>query len=1794
MTDIATLGLEVKSDGVVTATSRLDDLSAAGKRSEAGASSLGKTFDNLGYSLDSLQGLIMQAVAALALMKLAEHAKEAAMLAARYETLGVVVKVIGGTAGYTKTQMDGFQASLQKTGISAIEARQGLALMGQAQIDFANSSKLARIAQDAAVIGNINSSEAFNRMMTGLATGQSIILHHLGLMTNFEDAYIKAAHAAGKTTKDLTEVEKAQIRVNEVVRAGTGIAGSYEAAMTTVGKQITSLPRYISDLMVAIGSMGQGALFDLVSGLTTAIKWVTKNLNEIVDAVEIVSAVILAVFVSKALAGAITALTTMAGAAKAAAFANGGLALSTGAVSTGMTAAAASTELMNKALTFMGGPLGITIGLITAAAGAWMAYINAKSKAIDQAAAAEDGLESNRLARENQEIREKIRLMKQSESDKIIEKESQAQGKLVELKKQEAILQAIINTQDFEGGDIYGEKTEAAQKRLDTIKREIALLPSLSAENARLAAEQKKLIDSKKEKNPGTETVGPDHYAEELRKSHEEYIKYSDEFDKRVLAGKKNQSDLELQELKDLNALKLINDRDYAAQRAAIQLKQDQEAEASATHRFLLAVQFANYEKSLLDKAGKDSTGAYKGDVTGYNKANTQEEQTRKEQEAASAKVQLQTQEIENMGGINRLLDVRFVKESAIQRLEILGRKDNAQDLANEIKYQDLLDKGIDKELVALIKSNDALKRQLELKKSIEESDNHTQELKAAMMVDPYEKQMAMMDLAYEKEKKIMDDRLALSAQGSDLEKSQLAELTALREKYEGDRAQIQKDKETSHWDQALTTAKKNAPQLAALDGFLAIQHKKYEADKNDSTKLSTKGQLNMTADYVDAAGGMFGALAQTMDKSSRDGFETAKALNIAQAVMSTAAGIMRAYSDLGPIAGTVAAVVIAATGAMQIAQIASTSFGGAATAPSVSAGSFSGGSAGQGGSVGGSIGGPINSVHDTQSEESLRNIAASMQSASLAIGKVADGLTKVADLFAKGGFLSRAGGALSSDALSTVKGPGLMSKLKDSILTPGLLDFSSLKGLLATSIGNSILPGLGNLFGGMFGGGKSLVGQGINLSLQGGQVSAQNYANIKTNGGWFGSDHTNTSYSTNADAQNAMQAALNSIVSTINRSVVAMGTSVNLGAANLGNTQISTAGRTSDDINKDIQAWMEKASNELAKNVTGLQQFAFYGENAFDALVRLSTALQSSNEGLELIGHNLIDSTMAGANMAFKLQDLMGGADKFSSKLDDYFSAMFTDKEQAAAKAAQAQRQVNVAFAEMGRTVPPTKAAFKEMVNALDLSTAAGASTFAALMDVATAFATVQDQIKAVQDATRAFSEDLAIRAAHLAGQDTTLLELRLQQEAEMRKAVENGMDVNALKIIQDGEWAEAVKKATAAVGAAIVSLADAAKTAAMNMVDAQIALANSMKGIMTGPAAQLSPEAAYLQAKAEFDKIKNSTKLEDIQAMPQVANALLAASKNYNASGTGYQSDLAEVLAKMNGMLGGTGDPTLITIESQLKVLQDIRTALTSGALITELGPNGTLAGLIATWNAATAAKLLSDRQAAADQTLARLQPALTAVTSAKSTMAAITPMFTDGSVASYGGNAGTATMLSGILSDVQKRLNDSIAARTAANPSDYAEWDARIAGQRADLDMWQKQFTYYDTASKLPALIATLQPLLDYYRSLLGNGVVGTVPSFAVGSSFIPRDMLANIHYGEAVIDSPSMNVLRKYGVPTSGSADNRETIVELKNLLAESRAQTKVLQAGLGELINEAKGQSQGIKSQANAARLAVNQ
>ncbi len=280
MANVIQLTLQVDDKGSATvknfSSTFTDQVKRVSEQSNKAAGAVGK----LQSSCEGLDSVVRKVAGAMAAWQIGGLVKDSAMLSARVETLGVVMEKVGKNSLYSKSEMNGYAEAVRKMGITTQESRLTVTQFVQSHLDLAKSAQLARVAQDAAVIGNTNSSESLRGLMHGITTLQPEILRTYGIIVNFEAEYAKYAASVGRTTEALSGQEKQQIALNAVLTAGKGIAGAYEAAMGTVGKQITTLPRLIEEAKLQFGELFKPALAVLIQELSAQLKGVSQTLTE--------------------------------------------------------------------------------------------------------------------------------------------------------------------------------------------------------------------------------------------------------------------------------------------------------------------------------------------------------------------------------------------------------------------------------------------------------------------------------------------------------------------------------------------------------------------------------------------------------------------------------------------------------------------------------------------------------------------------------------------------------------------------------------------------------------------------------------------------------------------------------------------------------------------------------------------------------------------------------------------------------------------------------------------------------------------------------------------------------------------------------------------------------------------------------------------------------------------------------------------------------------------------------------------------------------------------------------------------------------------------------------------------------------------------------------------------------------------------------------------------------------------------------------------------------------------------
>lgn len=247
---------------------------------DAKATAAEKKIGGMASGFSSLTKVVGGVAAAFGAWKIVDFIKDATLTAARTEVLGTVVHQVGEGAGYSTPYIDKLTESIKAMGITTQVSRQAIIRFVQSGLDLSQAAKLARVAQDLAVISGQNSSQALETIVQAIAAQRPILLKQFGIVENLTVIYGKLAKELGKTANQLTEHEKKQAFINIIMEQGTKVAGSYAAAMEDAGKQLTSLPRYFEELENVIGDIFLPTFGEAIKIITEGLKNIRNSMIE--------------------------------------------------------------------------------------------------------------------------------------------------------------------------------------------------------------------------------------------------------------------------------------------------------------------------------------------------------------------------------------------------------------------------------------------------------------------------------------------------------------------------------------------------------------------------------------------------------------------------------------------------------------------------------------------------------------------------------------------------------------------------------------------------------------------------------------------------------------------------------------------------------------------------------------------------------------------------------------------------------------------------------------------------------------------------------------------------------------------------------------------------------------------------------------------------------------------------------------------------------------------------------------------------------------------------------------------------------------------------------------------------------------------------------------------------------------------------------------------------------------------------------------------------------------------------
>jgi len=241
--------------------------------------------------------------------------------------------------------------------------------------------------------------------------------------------------------------------------------------------------------------------------------------------------------------------------------------------------------------------------------------------------------------------------------------------------------------------------------------------------------------------------------------------------------------------------------------------------------------------------------------------------------------------------------------------------------------------------------------------------------------------------------------------------------------------------------------------------------------------------------------------------------------------------------------------------------------------------------------------------------------------------------------------------------------------------------------------------------------------------------TSLQSFQDWFQKGGFFRSNRSGTNISA-LDTQTA--GTFNTAVAAIQQATRGYAATLGLSADSVsGYTQqirLSLQGLNEQQVTEAIQTTLARFADGLASGLgADLAALAKPGEAVGTTLARLATSLQQANGVLDNLNQGLLATSTAGADAAAKLLEAFGSLDSYVALSASYLDAFYDAGE----RSAIVTRQLTASFANLGLALPTTRDSYRALVDAQDLTTDGGRRTYAALLQLSGAFASVTDAVK-------------------------------------------------------------------------------------------------------------------------------------------------------------------------------------------------------------------------------------------------------------------------------------------------------------------------------------------------------------------------------------------------------------------------------------------------------------------------------
>jgi len=465
--------------------------------------------------------------------------------------------------------------------------------------------------------------------------------------------------------------------------------------------------------------------------------------------------------------------------------------------------------------------------------------------------------------------------------------------------------------------------------------------------------------------------------------------------------------------------------------------------------------------------------------------------------------------------------------------------------------------------------------------------------------------------------------------------------------------------------------------------------------------------------------------------------------------------------------------------------------------------------------------------------------------------------------------------------------GYSALGKSGNTAVVAGTVIGAAIGGPIGAAIGGAIGGAVNRVFG------RKLAGTGIEGSFGAGNFSGTNYEDYK--GGLFRSDKTKRS---TLDPQ--VDALLDNSFATLQTKTALMATVLGQSASAINtftsSIKLDFKGLTDKEIEEKIGAVFDDMGNSMASLIPGLEAVTRFGESSSAALTRLYDSIFAVNGVIDTLNLQLFDVSLSGAAMASSLADAFGGMDKLQATTSAYYSAFYTEEE----RIAESTQQLTQAMSNLGYALPASKEGFRDVVAALNLTTAAGQQAFSALMGLAPMFAEVANSWEAAakESAERAAemekeAADKAVAAAREAADNRRrILDEQLGLESQLLQLQGNTVELRrrelqaidpANQALQEQIWA--LEEVNAAADTYTEALNNAQQA-----YDQAVSAAKSAQSAVDAILDQatdnyLSAVAAQVAAQERITQLDLDAKIEVAQEAQKAADNMRDLAKSLRA---------------------------------------------------------------------------------------------------------------------------------------------------------------------------------------------------------------------------------------------------------------------------------------------------------------------